>query len=78
MPSPDWPDWMRRIQASCEVSNSPSPAGKVRVDSWPSWWQPMQPMFLTCFSQSVCLKFSEISLPSPNASSPGISSMAYQ
>src|SRR5215472_9829533 len=43
--APDCPAWMRRVQASAWFENSPSPDGKVRVDCWPSWWQPTQPLF---------------------------------
>ena len=31
-----WPDWMRRCQASSEVSKSPSSGGIVRVALLPS------------------------------------------
>ena len=48
----DWPDWMRRIQASSLVFSSEKAAGIVRVDSWPSWWQPTQARFLMIVSQS--------------------------
>src|SRR5256885_12761374 len=34
------PDCTRRIHAFSPVSNCPSEAGIVRVESWPSWWQP--------------------------------------
>ena len=37
---------MRRAQASSDDSNLPSVAGSVRVAMSPSWWQPMQPLFL--------------------------------
>jgi hypothetical protein len=36
----DWPDWTRRTQASTLFFWSEKAAGIVRVDSWPSWWQP--------------------------------------
>src|SRR5689334_3510468 len=34
--SPDWPERMRRCQASAPESNFPKAAGIVRVASWPS------------------------------------------
>ena len=79
MSAPDCPAWMRRIQASAWFENSPRPGGSVRVDNWPSWWQPTQPLFFIKLSQSVCLTLSGIS-PSflPNSLAPGILSIAYQ
>jgi hypothetical protein len=32
-----WPDWMRRVHASCPLANLPSAAGIVRVALLPSW-----------------------------------------
>ena len=41
--------------------------------SWPSWWQPMQPMFLTCLSQSACVILSGMPLLPSNWPCPGSS-----
>src|SRR5215510_3046095 len=68
--SPDWPDCTRRIQPSSP--DLPNAAGMVRVDSWPIWWQPIQPMFFICLSQSACVSLSGILLLPPNWSAPGI------
>jgi hypothetical protein len=76
--SPDCPDWTRRIQASSCEANSPNSFGIVRVEACPSWWQPMQPTFFTCLSQSVWVISSGMSPPPPNWPAPGIFSIEYQ
>ena len=76
--SPAWPDWMRRIQASAPVLNLPNCAGMVRVASWPSWWQPMQPMLFICLSQSSCVMFCGMSVEPPKSLAGGIFIIAYQ
>src|SRR5260370_1421139 len=49
----DWPDCIRRIQAS-SLLRSAKAAGIVRVASCPSGWQPTQERFLSGTSQSCC------------------------
>ena len=39
----------------------------VRVEAWPSWWQPMQPMFFTCLSQSVRVRSLGMRVWPPNS-----------
>ena len=53
-------------------------AGIVRVESWPSWWQPTQPLFFIWLSQSVCVSLAGMLLFPPNWSAPGIFSIEYQ
>src|SRR5262245_62576036 len=62
MSAPDCPACVRRTQASAWFAYSPSPFGKVRVDSWPIWWQPTQPLFFIRLSQSVCLFLGDIAV----------------
>jgi hypothetical protein len=64
---PDWPDMSRRAHASSPFMCA-NMAGSVRVDSCPSWWQPMQAMFFTLDIHSFCVTFSGI-LPLPPKSS---------
>ena len=72
------PDCTRRIHAFSPVSNCPSEAGIVRVESWPSWWQPTQERFFTTTSQSLCEMFAGMLLLPPNCSASGIFSIEYQ
>ena len=60
------PDCTRRIHALSPDSNGPNAAGIVRVDSCPSWWQPMQPLFFTTVSQSLWVTFAGMLLLPPN------------
>ena len=50
----------------------------VRVDSCPSWWQPMQSTLFICFSQSFCVSFSGMALLPPNSLAGGIFISVYQ
>ena len=57
----------------------PSDAGIVRVDFWPSWWQPMQPLFFIQLSHSICV--TSLAMPGVvplNSLAAGIFSIEYQ
>src|SRR4029450_6148072 len=76
--SPDWPDWMRRTQASRPSRNGPNAAGIVRVDFWPIWWQPMQSTLFIWRSQFSRVMLAGILPEPPNSLAGGIFSIANQ
>src|SRR5262245_41864555 len=78
MKFPACPDWTRRIQAASDDANSPRDAGMVRVESWPSWWQPTHARFFTTVSQSLWLMFAGMLLDPPNWLASGIFIIEYQ
>ena len=53
-------------------------AGSVRVEAWPSWWQPPQPRLVMRLTQSFCVRFFGMPVEPPNSSAPGIFSIEYQ
>ena len=69
----------RRFQASAPVAKVPSAGGIVRVESWPSWWQPTQPVFFIAEIHCCCDKRAAMSgdLP-PNSWAAGIFNIEYQ
>src|SRR3954469_8474737 len=76
--SPVWPEATRRAQASSPDLNSPSCAGMVRVDSCPSWWQPMQSTLPMRWRQSSRVTSLGMSLAPPKSFAGGMCIIAYQ
>ena len=64
--------------AASDEPNSPSDLGIVRVDCWPSWWQPTHERFFTTVSQSAWVMFAGMLLLPPNWLSSGIFIIEYQ
>jgi hypothetical protein len=78
MACPAWPDWTRRIHAWSLSLMSANAAGSVRVEAWPSWWQPTQPRFPMRLTQSSRLMFFGIFEVPPNSVASGIFNIEYQ
>ena len=76
--SPVWPEATRRAQASSPDLNSPSCAGMVRVDSCPSWWQPMQSTLPMRWRQSSRVTSLGMSEEPPKSLAGGMCIIAYQ
>jgi hypothetical protein len=76
--SPVWPAATRRIQASSCDLNSPNAAGIVRVDSWPSWWQPMQSTLFIRWRHTSCVISFGIAVLPPKSFAGGIFIIVYQ
>ena len=75
---PACPDCTRRAQASAEEWNTPRAGSMVRVESWPIWWQPMQPLFFSSLSHSACVNCGGMPLLPSNCEAGGIFSIEYQ
>ena len=57
---------------------SANSAGRVRVDAWPSWWQPTQLRFFTTVSHSCCVMCLGMFVVPPNWLASGIFIIEYQ
>jgi hypothetical protein len=73
-----WPDCTRRIHAWSPGVMCASSAGMVRVEAWPSWWQPTHERFLTTVNHSGCVICLGMFVLPPNWLDSGILIIEYQ